>query len=263
MSPSTCGIAARIAVPLPPLGLRSTTRRRALAQRASDRAGVVGRAVVDHDRPACRARARRPARAPPRSSPPRCRPASTATPRGSPWRCCCGRWRARARRSWRAWKRGGCSRPVPCHAVRAFPEVSGVRHEFVDLRTGVRMHVAQAGPPDAPPLLLLHGWPQHWYLWRRRHPAAGRPLPAGLPRQPRLRLERAGAGRRLPQAAPGRRPRSPLLDALGIERAGLIGHDCAAGRLVCSASTSWRSALAAILALHAVPSRCSRGGACW
>lgn len=29
------------------------------------------------------------------------------------------------------------------------------------------MHLAEAGPPDAPPLVLLHGWPQHWWCWRR------------------------------------------------------------------------------------------------
>ena len=27
------------------------------------------------------------------------------------------------------------------------------------------MHVAEAG--SGPPLLLVHGWPQHWFCWRR------------------------------------------------------------------------------------------------
>jgi pimeloyl-ACP methyl ester carboxylesterase len=45
----------------------------------------------------------------------------------------------------------------------ALPELPGVRHRFVDL-PGLRMHVAEAG--DGPPLLLLHGFPQHWWAWR-------------------------------------------------------------------------------------------------
>jgi pimeloyl-ACP methyl ester carboxylesterase len=43
------------------------------------------------------------------------------------------------------------------------PHVEGVEHEFVDAG-GLRTHVAFAG--EGPPLLLLHGWPQHWYMWR-------------------------------------------------------------------------------------------------
>ena len=46
------------------------------------------------------------------------------------------------------------------------PEVPGVEHSHHDLATGVRVHLAAAGPPDAPPVLCLHGWPQHWWSWR-------------------------------------------------------------------------------------------------
>ena len=43
------------------------------------------------------------------------------------------------------------------------PYVPGVRHRQV--RAGdLEMHVAEAGEGD--PIVLLHGWPQHWYLWR-------------------------------------------------------------------------------------------------
>ena len=43
------------------------------------------------------------------------------------------------------------------------PHVTGVEHRFVNAG-GVRTHVALAG--EGPPVLMLHGWPQHWYLWR-------------------------------------------------------------------------------------------------
>ena len=43
------------------------------------------------------------------------------------------------------------------------PHVAGVDHEFVDAG-GLRTHVATAG--EGPPVVLLHGWPQHWYEWR-------------------------------------------------------------------------------------------------
>jgi pimeloyl-ACP methyl ester carboxylesterase len=48
------------------------------------------------------------------------------------------------------------------------PEIDGVEveHSWIRVR-GLRMHVAAAGPADAEPLVLLHGWPQHWYAWRR------------------------------------------------------------------------------------------------
>ena len=46
---------------------------------------------------------------------------------------------------------------------RPLPEVEGVEHRFVNAG-GLRMHVAEAG--SGPPLLMLHGWPQHWWMWR-------------------------------------------------------------------------------------------------
>jgi pimeloyl-ACP methyl ester carboxylesterase len=36
-----------------------------------------------------------------------------------------------------------------------------------EVRTnGVDLHVVTAGDPDAPPVLLLHGFPEFWYAWR-------------------------------------------------------------------------------------------------
>ena len=107
---------------------------------------------------------------------------------------------------------------------RPFPACPGVRHAFHDVATGIRMHVAEAGPEDGPPVVLLHGWPQHWWCWRGVIPAladAGfRVLAADL----------RGSG--WSDAPPGAYDKETLasdvlalLDALGIERTTLVGHD--------------------------------------
>ncbi len=43
------------------------------------------------------------------------------------------------------------------------PDVPGVEHRFVTVGD-LRFHVAEAGTGD--PLVLVHGWPQHWWMWR-------------------------------------------------------------------------------------------------
>jgi pimeloyl-ACP methyl ester carboxylesterase len=45
------------------------------------------------------------------------------------------------------------------------PHVEGVTHRYIGAN-GIFFHVAEAGPADGDPVLLLHGWPQHWYEWR-------------------------------------------------------------------------------------------------
>ncbi|GHC75756.1 alpha/beta fold hydrolase [Streptomyces flavofungini] len=102
------------------------------------------------------------------------------------------------------------------------PHLAGVRHHYVDVR-GVRLHLAEAGDADAEPVLLLHGFPQHWYAWRRIIPRL-----AGEYRLicPDLR----GFGW---SEAPAKGYDTDsrvddvlaLLDALGLDRVRLIGHD--------------------------------------
>jgi pimeloyl-ACP methyl ester carboxylesterase len=49
----------------------------------------------------------------------------------------------------------------------ALPEVHGMTHRRIDVG-GLTIHVAESG--SGPPVLLLHGWPQHWYAWRKVAP---------------------------------------------------------------------------------------------
>jgi pimeloyl-ACP methyl ester carboxylesterase len=104
------------------------------------------------------------------------------------------------------------------------PQVEGVAHTYHELEGGVRVHLAAAGPPDAPPVLALHGFPQHWWIWRDVIAEL-----AGEVRMlcPDLRgLGWSGwppdgdfAKERLAADA------LALLDALGVERVRLVGHD--------------------------------------
>ena len=54
-------------------------------------------------------------------------------------------------------------------STQSLPVVAGVEHDWVDV-DGVKLHLAQAGiehrSPDRPTLVLIHGWPQHWFCWR-------------------------------------------------------------------------------------------------
>ena len=47
--------------------------------------------------------------------------------------------------------------------ARQMPQFPGVKHRFIDAGD-LKTHVAVAGKGD--PVVLLHGWPEHWYAWR-------------------------------------------------------------------------------------------------
>ena len=100
------------------------------------------------------------------------------------------------------------------------PHVAGVEHEFVDAG-GLRTHVALAG--DGPPVLLLHGWPQHWYLWRDVIPLIA---PHARVIAPDLRgfgwSEAPGTGYDMDQL---KRDVLALLDELGVRDFSIAGHD--------------------------------------
>jgi pimeloyl-ACP methyl ester carboxylesterase len=50
--------------------------------------------------------------------------------------------------------------------MSSLPILDGVQHRFVDLGHDVTIHVADAGPVDGPPVMLVHGFPQNWWEWR-------------------------------------------------------------------------------------------------
>jgi pimeloyl-ACP methyl ester carboxylesterase len=115
---------------------------------------------------------------------------------------------------------------------RPLPELEGVSHEYVDL-PGLRMHVAIAGPADAEPLVLLHGWPQHWYAWRRLIGPLSEHYRVYCPDLRGFGWSDAPAGSY--EKATLAADVIALLDALGLDRVRLGGHDWGAftGFLVC------------------------------
>lgn len=48
---------------------------------------------------------------------------------------------------------------------------TGIRSRFIDGVNGLRMHVLEAGEPGQPVLLLLHGFPELAFSWRKVMPA--------------------------------------------------------------------------------------------
>jgi pimeloyl-ACP methyl ester carboxylesterase len=99
-----------------------------------------------------------------------------------------------------------------------------VQHRYVDVAPGVTIHVADAGPADGPPVMLVHGFPQNWWEWNE---LIG-PLAASGHRVlcPDLR----GAGW---STAPRDRYRkndmaddlAAVLDQLGVGSVKLVAHD--------------------------------------
>lgn len=54
----------------------------------------------------------------------------------------------------------------------SLPDVAEVAHEHI-ASNGVQLHIAVAGPPDGPPVVLCHGFPEIWYSWRHQLHALG------------------------------------------------------------------------------------------
>jgi pimeloyl-ACP methyl ester carboxylesterase len=101
-----------------------------------------------------------------------------------------------------------------------FPQVAGVEHRFLDAG-GLRMHLAEAG--YGRPIVMLHGWPQHWYLWRRMIPLVA---PHARVLCPDLRgFGWTDARSRGYDRETMAQDVLALLDELGLDRVDLVGHD--------------------------------------
>lgn len=101
--------------------------------------------------------------------------------------------------------------------------MTDVTHRYIEAN-GIRMHVAEAG--DGFPVVMCHGWPELWYSWR--HQLRGLSDAGFRAIAPDMR----GYGETDAPEDPAQYRTSVicadiegLLDALGIERAVIVGHD--------------------------------------
>jgi pimeloyl-ACP methyl ester carboxylesterase len=101
----------------------------------------------------------------------------------------------------------------------ALPQLAGVEHRFVDL-PALRTHVAVAGEGD--PVVLLHGWPQNWWEWRRLIPPLAERFQVICP-------DTRGFGWSAPKDGYDKETIADdmlaLFDQMELDRVRLIGHD--------------------------------------
>ena len=94
-------------------------------------------------------------------------------------------------------------------------------HHDVALPDGTRLHVAEAGA--GPPLILVHGWPQHWWAWRRLLGPLAQEHRVICPDLRGFGWSDAPSGDYAKEAWAS--DVLALLDALDLDRVAIAGHD--------------------------------------
>jgi epoxide hydrolase 4 len=116
-------------------------------------------------------------------------------------------------------------RSMPTPDVLWPATASGITSRMVRLASGFGARVIEAGPADGAPVVLVHGWACTAFAWRRQVPAlaeAGHRVVAfdlkghGFSAKPPLVAEYS--------AAAMTRFAVDVMDAVGVERASLVGH---------------------------------------
>ena len=91
---------------------------------------------------------------------------------------------------------------------------------------GITLHAVAAGPADGPLVILLHGFPEFWYGWRRQiAPLAASGLRVVVPDQRGYNLSDKPAGLAAYRLDTLADDVLGVADALGRERFAVVGHD--------------------------------------
>lgn len=100
-----------------------------------------------------------------------------------------------------------------------------VSFSFVELSTGIRMHVARSGSGAKPPLLLLHGFPEFWAAWADVMPLLAEDFNLIVPDLRGFNRSDKPAEVREYRAGVIASDLVALMDALGIRSAHVAAHD--------------------------------------
>lgn len=91
---------------------------------------------------------------------------------------------------------------------------------------GLRLHLVEAGPEDGPPVVLLHGFPELWYGWRKQiGPLAEAGFRVIVPDQRGYNTSDKPRGVAAYRVETLASDVAGLLDTLQLERASVVGHD--------------------------------------
>lgn len=100
-----------------------------------------------------------------------------------------------------------------------------LEHSHIETN-GIKLHVVQAGPKSGTPVVLLHGFPEFWYGWRKQIPAL---VEAGcrviVPDQRGYNLSDKPKGVKHYRVEELVKDILGLIDALEYEKVNLVGHD--------------------------------------
>jgi pimeloyl-ACP methyl ester carboxylesterase len=101
----------------------------------------------------------------------------------------------------------------------------GASERFVQTN-GLRLHVVETGPQSGPPVVLLHGFPELWYGWRKQlGPLAEAGFRVIVPDQRGYNTSDKPGGVAAYRIETLAEDVVGLLDAAGLERAAIVGHD--------------------------------------